>query len=335
MRESSRRKPLRLVRRPDGSLAAEDVANKPEVASSPANKNHSPKDLSAILGMSDDGTPLDENGNPIKKEKKFDWDETKELAGEYFRRYRKLAIFETKKLVLKAKKKIKKNPSKTSINSSETLKTSKSTNNPNGTKRIEIALTLPDTKKLKQKSKAKLSKLSKRQKIAASIIAVFLVVGFVGIKVFSGDKPAKTNDQSVLSSNNSKIPLNVTPEFKVLVPADKRMEDLGGFAKVSPPNSAAAYAYVDEVGEARIKLTQQQLPQQFKDKPVTELEKLAKNYNATKLIQINEVAAYVGKSEKGPQTLIFAKDDLLVFAVADQELEEIQWVQYVSGLKKQ
>lgn len=333
MRESSRRKPLRLVRRPDGSLAAEDVANKPEVASSPPNKNQSPKDLSAILGMSDDGTPLDEHGNPIQKEKKFDWEETKELASEYFRRYKKVAQTKANEYAKKAKAKLRKSKGSNQSKTGSSLEAPKQVNS-DGTKRIEIALKLPDTKKLKQKSKAMLSKLSKRQKIAGGIIGVFLV-GFIGVKVFGGNKPTKTNNQSVLSSNSSKIPLNVTPEFKVLVPGGKRIEDLGGFAKVSPPNSAAAYAYVDSIGETRIKLTQQQLPQQFKEKPVTELEKLAKNYNASKLIQINDIAAYMGKSEEGPQTLIFMKDDLLVFAVAESELEEIQWVQYVSGLKKQ
>jgi len=339
MRESNKRKLPKLVRLPDGTLASDESTSEGDelkndtkkVIKSGVNEHHADKSLSNILGMSDDGTPLDENGNPIVKEKRFDWEESKDLAKEYFAKAKK----RQKATLLELKKKIKSRKKTKDVASPMALsKNGKIQRTDPGVKRIELALTLPDTKKIKDRSLKKLSKLTKKQK-RIGIVAVSLLVVLCGFKVLTVNKKGQSsNEQGVLGSNNSKIPINVTPEFAVLKPNNKRIEDLGGFARTSPQGAAAAYTYIDTIGGTRVKLTQQQLPQAFKEKPVTELEKLAKNFNASKLIQIDDIAAYIGKSEKGPQTLIFTKDDLLVFAVADNELEEVQWVQYVSGLKK-
>lgn len=332
MREdNSSRRPLRLVRRPDGSLAPAVTKKQPNQPKSvEASRQLQPsrqksENLSEMLGMSDDGTPLDENGNPIKKEKKFDWEETKELTAEFLTKFKQKQKAKVVALKNKAKLSRKKKVSSGAVQSSTSAE---------GTKRIEIALTLPDTEKIKKKSLAKISKLSKKQKIISIGAAVVLVV-LVGANTLRGGKPAEqTENNGVLGSQSQKIPTNQSPEFAVLKPSDKKVENLGGFARVSPPGSAAAYTFVDNINGTPIKVTQQEIPPNIKEKPVVGLEKLAKDFNASQIVQIDDVAAYIGLSEQGPQTLIFLKDGLLVFIVAEREVPELQWVEYVSKLDK-
>ncbi len=178
---------------------------------------------------------------------------------------------------------------------------------------------------------------SKKALIATPIILV-LVVGVVGLGNVIGNRKGNVSSQAVQSATDSqtpKIPLNQKPEFAVLVPKNKKIEDMGGFAKVSPANSAAAYAFIDQVKGVNIKVTQQKLPDTIKANPITELEKLAKNFNATKQLELDGNSVYSGKSAKGAQTLIFTKDDVLVFIAAESTVAEVDWVQYLTNLSKQ
>lgn len=198
-------------------------------------------------------------------------------------------------------------------------------NNPSTTK-VEISLSLP-----------KLPSLTKKQLLGAGAI---VMVG--GGLFFGGQSLLKWRSHKgstgVLSDNTKqevqKIPLHQSPDFGPLTPAGKNIDQLGGFAKVSPANSAPAYAFVDTVVNVKIKVTQQELPQAFKINPVSELEKTAKNFNATKILQVDGNNVYIGLSEKGPQTVIFTKDGILVFIGAEKEIPDVSWVQYITYLKK-
>lgn len=173
---------------------------------------------------------------------------------------------------------------------------------------------------------------SKKLKLATIPFVILLVVGIVVTKPFSHH--ISVHDvQGASQSNSPSIEKDAKPDFATLYPADKTIEQLGGFTRVSPPDSAPAYAFADAVENIKIKLTQQQLPDALKTSP-TGVEDLAKRYNATKLLQVDNTNVYLGKSEKGPQTAIFTKDGLLVFVVAEKELSEIQWVRYVTNLVK-
>lgn len=176
--------------------------------------------------------------------------------------------------------------------------------------------------------------LYKKNKIAtiAGASVVLLMIGGMGYLVFRS-KPAKVSVSEVQgASDQSKIPTNVTPDFATLLPADKTIEDLGGFAKVSPENSASAYAFKDLVGNVPIIVTQQVQPDGLKEQQ--KIEDFAKANNLTKNLQIDDKTIYIGKSDKGPQSLMFIKDGNLVFIKAEQEVDEVSWVQYVTNLVK-
>jgi hypothetical protein len=149
---------------------------------------------------------------------------------------------------------------------------------------------------------------------------------------------SKNNDASGVLSETSEegtadLPKNQTPEFSPLLPSGMTAEDLGGFTRISPPNAAAAYTFIDRIGEVPVRVTQQELPEVFKPDTEGKLKEYAERFNAKQQLVIDGISAYIGTSEKGPQSVLFIKNDLLVLIASEQEILEAGWVQYIVNLE--
>lgn len=172
----------------------------------------------------------------------------------------------------------------------------------------------------------------KKSTIGVVAVSAIVLVSVTSL-IFSNSNNKKIEVSEVQgATQENKIPTNVTPDFATLVPADKSIEQLGGFARVSPENAAPAFAFKDTISDVPVIVTQQKKPEQLSDQ--LKIEELAKSFNATKQVQIDQNVLYIGKSEKGPQSAIYVKDDLLVLIKAEREVNEIDWVQYVTNLVK-
>lgn len=124
-----------------------------------------------------------------------------------------------------------------------------------------------------------------------------------------------------------------TPEFSTLSPSDKNVADLGGWARVSPPGSDKVYAFSDTIGDTNIIVSQQQIPEQFKDAPDTKLKEFAESYAANRVLPTNDdVTAYIGTSAKGPQSVLLLKNDLLVLIKSSSIINDDAWVGYINSL---
>lgn len=165
-------------------------------------------------------------------------------------------------------------------------------------------------------------------------LSIPLLLGIVAFSAFWPAKstPSPTKVAGAGSSGVSAIPLNQTPEFSVLKPAGKDISSLGGLAKVSPAGSAPAYAYSDEINGVRIRVSQQELPDKFKTNS-DEMTKLANSFNANRSLDVSGTTVYIGNSEKGPQSLVFQKDGLLVLISADREVSDGDWTSYIADLQ--
>ncbi len=190
--------------------------------------------------------------------------------------------------------------------------------------------------KLSVKKNIKLTKIIvKKHKLASAGVsfAILLVfAGGVGLVIKNHKNNVVVSDVQGVQSETPKIKTSVTPDFATLIPKGKDIQALGGYARVSPENSAAAYAYRDSMNDVPIIVTQQKKPESLSDQ--LKIENLAKAYNATKQVQVDGTVVYLGKSEKGPQSAIFVKDDLLVLVKAEQEITDIYWVEYIGNLIK-
>lgn len=167
------------------------------------------------------------------------------------------------------------------------------------------------------------------------VVLASVLVASVGALILLPANKKLANDPTAVQGSSqtsaSEIPLNQTPEFPVLSPAGNGVSNLGGYAKVSPPGSPATYAFLDNLENVGIKVSQQELPDKLKDK--SELQKMASDFNANRQLKTDQGTVYIGQSAKGPQSLVLAIDGLLVLISSDGEISDAAWKAYISNLK--
>ncbi len=173
-------------------------------------------------------------------------------------------------------------------------------------------------------------KLHKKQRISLAV-AVLAVVSLLAVGISK-----KLNSSSEVLGESNEIKQEQLqeekPSFAVLLPQGKKQEDVG-FRRVSPQNSAPSYVFIDELEGKKITVSQQELPEKFKVDQATELEKLAKDFQATDIIQIDQNKIYHGYSEKGDkQSLVFIKNDMLVLIGVQGKISDDVWASYIISL---
>ncbi len=194
------------------------------------------------------------------------------------------------------------------------------------TKTVNIHISLPKLKFKRPKLPTLPAKLSyKRLGIAAGALCFMLAVG--GFAVVSR---SRGNEQSgpttgVLSSADQK------PTFEYSLPTgaghEVRSEDVRYVSNRQVVN------FKDSIGGVPITISQQPLPDKFKKNTADEVKKLAEGFSATKVLSTANPTAYLGTSAKGPQTVIFAKKDLLVFIQSTKEIDDHDWAEYITNLQ--
>lgn len=214
--------------------------------------------------------------------------------------------------------------------------------NPTGAaKEIEIRLSLPKVRlphpaDVLERLRHMLAPLVRtRRRLFAVIIVGVLVLGYAGLQVAGNarkhDKLAKNDTKTAVLSASQ---LSQTPDFKTVLPIDKKIEDLGGWGRVSPPGGAPAFAYSDSLGGAHIVVTEQQLPDDFASDIPGHLAKTAKQFNASKKLTTTEGSdLYVGTSGNGAQSIVTSKNGLLILVRSTATISDQIWSDYVYSLE--
>ena len=133
------------------------------------------------------------------------------------------------------------------------------------------------------------------------------------------------------SANKSGIVTN--PGYETLLPTGKSIKTLGGWERISPPQSDPVFAYSDYIGTTSVSVSEQPLPASFKNDTTSQVADLAKKFNATKKITAEDTTVYLGTSAKGPQSAIFVKGDLLVLIKSQENIKDDAWVKYITSLQ--
>lgn len=193
-------------------------------------------------------------------------------------------------------------------------------------KEVVVKIGLPKLK-LPRVPRVKLPKVSKKLMFLAGGAVVVLALGITAYSLLGGHKEAKPAAGGVLNAQNQQ------PDYRTVLPAGKSIEDLGGWARVSPPDKAPVFAYVDTIGGVQINVSEQPLPEAFKKDTDSEVNKLAEQFGASQKFVVDGTTVHKGTSAKGPQSVIFAKDGLLLLVRASTELTEEQWAAYISALQ--
>jgi len=122
------------------------------------------------------------------------------------------------------------------------------------------------------------------------------------------------------------------PSYSTVKPANTSISDLGGWKRVSPVDSNPVFAYSDTLDSVSISVSQQPLPPSFKDNESTKVAELAQSYNASNKLDAHGTAVYIGDSAKGPQSVIFTKDGLLILIKSQQKVSNESWIRYINSL---
>ena len=154
----------------------------------------------------------------------------------------------------------------------------------------------------------------------------------VAIGVIAGVRYVPQLNKGVAFGNSSH-PAPGTPTYGTVLPSGKSIADLGGWSRVSPPNRDPVYAFTDKVDSVSVIVSQQPLPDDFKSDPDGSIEKLAKGFHADTKVEADGTTAFLGTSAKGPQSVIFKKDDLLILIKSDSKIDTAKWSHYISSLK--
>lgn len=208
----------------------------------------------------------------------------------------------------KPKHKLQK-PSEPSKNSSE------------APKKVELSVNVT----LPRPALPKLSKLTRKHRVIAAsgagVLLVILVAYWLVTNVFSNDP--KTGAPAAQ--------LATEPTFDTVLPDGKAEETSSGKLGYDPKRQVASFE--DAIGLAKLTVSQQPLPENFKANPDEEVRKLAESFSAKEVIAESTPKAYLGTDEKGPQTAIFHKNGLLIFILSSKTLDKSQWAEYITKLQ--
>lgn len=201
------------------------------------------------------------------------------------------------------------------------------------TKTVEIKITLPSFPRWPgAKQFAANIKGASRRSLVIGLVCLIAILASTSV-VLSGSKdhPAAAADAS--PSNKTPQLTRGTPKYATVLPAGKTIQQLGGWARVSPPNRDPVYAYADRIGTTRIDVSEQPLPAKFIGDTDNQVAQLAKNFNANEKFAVKGSTIFVAKQSDGSQSLIFSRSNLLIFITSGFTLSNNQWAAYVASLK--
>ncbi len=203
---------------------------------------------------------------------------------------------------------------------------------------IEIHIKIPTWSRLPfvKKIRTKYRNLSHTKKRVLKAIGIVIIVSFIAlltVLIISVLNPKATQPTTGTSKKISG-PVQKTPDYKTILPDGKTIEGLGGWTRVSPPESNPVFAYVDTINGKEIRVSQQPLPDELKGNDVNaQVEQLATGYKATDKVTVGDITVFIGTSAKGPQSAIFATDNLLILIKSSVVISDDEWASYVNSLK--
>lgn len=149
------------------------------------------------------------------------------------------------------------------------------------------------------------------------IIAVSVLIIMTAVLIMLANRPTQS----------------ATPKFQTILPAGKTIDQLGGWQILHPPESDTVYEYHDTLDDVAISVVEQALPASFIEDVDKGVSDLAKKFNATNQIQAGSVRVYLGVSSQGPQSVIFAKNNLLILIRSAQAIPDQSWQKYITSLQ--
>lgn len=173
--------------------------------------------------------------------------------------------------------------------------------------------------------------LSRTQRLQhAGIVLGLIACVFIFNQIFT--RHTSTTQATQPAESGASLPKE-TPTFTTVLPNGKTSEDFGGWRRVSPSDRNPVYAYPDTLAGVSIIVSEQPIPDDFKSDLTGSIEKLSDGYSAGRTFDVDGTLVHIGKSAKGPQSLIFIKRDLLILIKSSSTISDDQWKTYIKSLR--
>lgn len=198
--------------------------------------------------------------------------------------------------------------------------------------KFPFGFTLPFIANLFQRFKH----LSNRKKVLVKTLIILFataVLALVIISVVSQRIVTQNQKNDSLIGKKYAGKLITSPDYATILPDGKTIESLGGWTRVSPPESNPVFAYIDKINGKQINVSQQPLPAEFKEDTTAQIQQLAAGYKATEKVTVGTITVFIGTSVKGPQSVIFVKNNLLILIKSVVVVSDNDWAGYVNSLR--
>ncbi len=166
-------------------------------------------------------------------------------------------------------------------------------------------------------------------------LLVVLAIFFAGYYFATHQNFGFLSQNNNSSTNSPNQPVGgIAPDYDTLLPKDTSIGELGGWQRVSPPDSNPVFAYIDTIDQTQISVSQQPLPNNFSTNPDKEVKELALGFNASNRRVADDATVYfIGTSTKGPQSVILAKDKILILMKSTAQIKDASWGYYIASLE--
>lgn len=201
-------------------------------------------------------------------------------------------------------------------------------------KKSKFKLSLPKLPKynLLNAIKLKLAIIPKRFKIITTLIIV-IALALGGYYIYISRPTQVANNTDNEKTDITQVLKQGTPEYQTVSPTNKKINDLGGWTRISPNNTDPVYAYADKIGDVTINVSQQPLPETFKINTEQQIENLSQGTNALEKIAVGNIIVHIGTSAKGQQSVIFTENGLLILIKSNAPIASDQWIKYINSLQ--
>jgi hypothetical protein len=195
-------------------------------------------------------------------------------------------------------------------------------------KEITISLTVPKLKTLKlPKTHAKkaIKKLKTIPLWAYAVVALFVLPALM-ITLSAINRHNPTKKGSVAGAQAAAV-----ADYKTLAPDGDVTNTTSQKITYDPKRKVSSFT--DKINGYEVTVSMQPIPSNFKPAIGENVKKVAEQFAANTVLTVDNGAAYLGTSAKGPQSFVGYRGDLLVFMTSKQKIADAAWASYFNTLK--
>lgn len=166
--------------------------------------------------------------------------------------------------------------------------------------------------------------------ITVAIIIVAIIAAGTYYAVHGRQNTAIQNGEPSAQQDQPPGLIKGTPTYPIILPTNKNITANDGWVR---PGDKSVFVYVDKINNITVNVSQQPLPDDFKTNTSQQMDILAKAERANQKITVGTTTVYIGSTAKGPQSVFFTKNNLLILVKSSDAITNDQWAAYVNSLQ--